>query len=100
MPEDPQQTPANTIAWTGLVKGRVQGVFFRAGTRQKALHYGVRGWVRNTLEGHVEVLICGEPDAIDSMRQWLAEGPPTARVDSLELARCPDPGLGGFEISK
>jgi acylphosphatase len=56
--------------------------------------------VRNTLEGHVEVLICGEPDAIDSMRQWLAEGPPTARVDSLELARCPDPGLGGFEIRK
>lgn len=98
MPEDSQQTQANTIAWSGLVKGRVQGVFFRAETRQKALQTGIRGWVRNTKEGHVEVLICGQPDAIDNMRRWLAEGPPRARVDSLQLTQCPDPGLTGFEI--
>ena len=92
------QALANAVAWTGLVKGRVQGVFFRAETRRMALRLGVSGWVRNTGEGHVELLICGEPDAIDSMRQWLADGPPMARVDSLELLQCPVTGLEGFTI--
>ena len=100
MPDIPDNTQASSIAWTGLVKGRVQGVFFRAETRRVAKQHGIRGWVRNTHDGHVEVLICGDPGAIDSMRKWLSEGPTRARVDSLELAQCADPGLRGFEIRK
>ncbi len=100
MPDILQDTEASSVAWTGLVKGRVQGVFFRAETRRVAKQHGIRGWVRNTAEGHVELLICGEAGAIDRMRLWLAKGPTRARVDSLELIQCADPGLSGFEIRK
>ncbi|MCG8414044.1 MAG: acylphosphatase [Pseudomonadales bacterium] len=86
---------------TGLVKGRVQGVFFRAETQAEAQRLGLTGWVRNTREGHVEVKICGEMAALEAMRGWLQQGPPRARVDSLELVTCDDPEVrasGRFEI--
>ena len=82
----------------GLVKGRVQGVFFRVETQARARRLGLSGWVRNTPEGHVEVLICGDSAALATMQAWLASGPALARVDSLELTRCQDPGLKTFEI--
>lgn len=86
------------VSLTGLVKGRVQGVFFRAETQAQAQRLGLTGWVRNTGDGHVEVLVSGAEGAVRAMRAWLLQGPPRARVDSLELVECeaePDPG---FEI--
>lgn len=83
-----------------LVSGRVQGVFFRASTRERALELGVSGWVRNLPDGRVEVLACGPAEAIDRLHAWLAEGPPLARVEALECRRetgCPEP-LAGFRI--
>lgn len=87
-----------TLSLTGLIKGRVQGVFFRAETQATAQRLGIQGWVRNTLEGHVEVLISGQEEAVQEMRSWLLQGPPRARVDSLELQECPGEDLQGFEI--
>lgn len=69
----------------GLVKGRVQGVFFRAETQRQATMLGIGGWVRNTPEGHVELLLCGNDAALQSMREWLGHGPAMAHVDALEL---------------
>ena len=69
----------------GLVKGRVQGVFFRAETRSEAIRLGLSGWVRNTSDGHVEVMIGGEQAELEIIREWLLQGPPRARVDGLEL---------------
>ena len=86
------------IALTGLVKGRVQGVFFRAETRNRARQLGLAGWVKNTPDGDVSLLIAGPPLAIASMREWLSAGPPLARVDSLELTECTVPEIEGFEI--
>lgn len=88
----------STLCLTGLVKGRVQGVFFRAETKAMAERLGVRGWVRNTTEGHVEVLICGSEDSIAEMKSWLLQGPPRARVDSLEIQDCSAENVQGFEI--
>lgn len=85
-------------AWKGVVKGRVQGVFFRAETQQMAKKLGIDGWVRNTLEGDVEVLISGRVSAIEEMRAWLQEGPSMARVDGLELVECPVAESSGFDI--
>ncbi|MCB1670663.1 MAG: acylphosphatase [Gammaproteobacteria bacterium] len=69
----------------GFVAGRVQGVFFRAETRRKALELGLDGWVRNVVDGRVELLISGPPEVVDSMLAWLRHGPRLARVDALDL---------------
>ena len=90
----------NLICMTGLVKGRVQGVFFRGETRTRANSLGISGWVRNTDEGHVEVLICGDEASVLEMQKWLLLGPPRARVEALELAPCPPVVMSGFEIRR
>ena len=69
-----------------LVGGKVQGVFFRASTREQALKLGLRGYARNLPDGRVEVLAAGEASAIDALVRWLQLGPPMARVESL--GRC------------
>ena len=52
------------------IRGRVQGVFFRASTRDKALAFNVQGWVKNCFDGRVEAAFEGEKDAIDAMVCW------------------------------
>jgi acylphosphatase len=66
-----------------LVSGRVQGVAFRAYTRQQALALGLRGHALNLRDGRVEVLAVGDADAIDRLGEWLTQGPPLARVDEV-----------------
>jgi acylphosphatase len=67
-----------------LVTGRVQGVFFRASTRERALKLGLRGHAKNLADGRVEVLAEGDASAIDALERWLHIGPPMARVESVE----------------
>lgn len=66
-----------------LVSGRVQGVFFRAGTREQARRLGLRGYARNLPDGQVEVVAAGTDEAIDALAQWLHVGPANARVDAV-----------------
>lgn len=66
-----------------LVRGRVQGVFYRAATRQEAQKHGVSGYARNLADGKVEVLLCGHPDAVGHMKAWLWQGPPAAQVSEV-----------------
>ncbi|HEX7915017.1 acylphosphatase [Rudaea sp.] len=66
-----------------LVRGRVQGVFFRASTRAQALALGLRGYAKNLADGSVEVLACGAEDALDRLQSWLRQGPPAARIDEV-----------------
>lgn len=82
-----------------LVEGRVQGVYFRASTREQARALGLRGYARNLPGGGVEVLAVGEAAAIDELAAWLRSGPPTARVEALErLEADPREAGSGFEI--
>ncbi len=67
------------------VTGRVQGVFFRATTRDKALELGIQGWVRNISTGQVELLACGEPESVDELQKWLWQGPKFAKVTDVTL---------------
>lgn len=82
----------------GRVSGLVQGVCFRAETRDMARRLGLTGWVRNTPDGDVELLIAGPVQAIEDMQRWLQKGPDMARVSEVNLQRCPDPGVSDFEI--
>jgi acylphosphatase len=66
-----------------LVRGRVQGVFFRASTRAQAQALGLRGYAKNLADGSVEVLACGAEAALDQLQSWLRQGPPAARVDEV-----------------
>lgn len=66
------------------VHGRVQGVFFRASTRDQARQLGLRGHARNLPDGSVEVLACGPERAVAALRDWLWLGPPAARVETVD----------------
>lgn len=65
------------------VRGRVQGVFYRASTEAKARQLGLTGWVRNDDNGDVELVACGDTDALKALEEWLWRGPVNARVEGV-----------------
>lgn len=65
------------------VGGKVQGVFFRASTRERALDLGLCGRAINLADGGVEVIAEGDAAALDALEAWLHHGPPAARVESV-----------------
>jgi acylphosphatase len=67
-----------------FVSGKVQGVCFRAYTRDEAERLGLRGYARNLDDGRVEVVACGEAHAVEELADWLQHGPPMARVEGIE----------------
>lgn len=67
-----------------IVRGRVQGVFFRASTRDQARQLGLTGHARNLPDGAVEVLACGTEQELTQLEAWLRQGPPAARVTTVE----------------
>jgi acylphosphatase len=82
-----------------FVAGRVQGVYFRAFTKDRADSLGLTGWVRNLPDGRVEALIDGEEELVWELLRELWKGPPAARVRSLEMHREEeDEPLFGFSI--
>ena len=72
------------VARRCLVAGRVQGVFYRASTRNRAHSLGVTGYARNLPDGRVEVLACGTPAAVQALCDWLWQGPPAAHVTAVD----------------
>lgn len=68
-----------------IISGRVQGVCFRAYTRDTARKLGVRGWVRNLSDGNVEALLEGDPHDVEAMIQWLHQGPPYGQVSKVTV---------------
>lgn len=76
------------------IEGRVQGVWFRESTRQQAVPLGITGYARNMPDGTVEILACGDENALNQLAEWLESGPPMARVSNVEWsevkADCPD----------
>jgi acylphosphatase len=84
-----------------LVKGRVQGVGFRWFVHREAAELGLRGWVRNTETGHVEVVASGDPETVAELRAALKRGSRGSRVDAVleqELDDSEDTKLGPFVI--
>ncbi|CAD1788411.1 acylphosphatase [Xanthomonas arboricola pv. juglandis] len=74
-----------------LVTGVVQGVWFRAATRERAVALGLRGHARNLPDGSVEVVAAGTDAALDALETWLWQGPPAARVAAVTRMPCAQP---------
>ena len=84
-----------------LIKGRVQGVGFRWFVHREAAALGLNGWVRNTEDGHVEVVVSGEPEMLAEFQALLHKGSRGSRVDAIiehELAESESEALGPFQI--
>lgn len=82
-----------------LISGRVQGVYFRLFTQNKAKHFAVKGTVRNLPDGRVEIIAEAEHLIIEKFIQWCHKGPVTARVDHVDIVDLePDEALTSFDI--
>ncbi|WP_425052029.1 acylphosphatase [Psychromarinibacter sp. S121] len=86
------------------VTGKVQGVWFRAWTREQAVALGLRGWVRNEPDGAVRALLVGPEATVKRMVDLLHQGPDRARVDAVETRSATiaadGESAGGFEIRR
>jgi acylphosphatase len=81
-----------------LIRGKVQGVFFRDTTRRQAESRGVAGWVDNRSDGSVEALFEGDQDDVEAMIAFCRQGPRGAEVDGVEVSEEQPEGLTGFEV--
>ena len=75
------------------IRGIVQKIGFRMWTERKALRLGLDGWVRNRLDGSVEIVIAGAPSAVAQLIEHCRSGPPLARVDSIEVEEASEQDL-------
>lgn len=81
-----------------IIKGKVQGVFYRQSAQRQAIRLGLSGWIRNNADGAVECLVSGEEDQLQHFIDWCREGPTLARVTDIFIeATCEKPE-GNFVI--
>jgi acylphosphatase len=92
--------PKAEISRRVRIAGRVQGVFFRAWTKQQASELGLKGWVRNCADGSVEAHVEGEEEAVGRLVERLAQGPPSARVEATQVEEATVEGFDGFAVRR
>jgi acylphosphatase len=81
-----------------VAHGQVQGVFFRAGLKERAAALGLAGWARNRADGSMEACLEGPEPMIDQALAWCADGPEKARVTRLDVIEEDPQGIRGFKI--
>lgn len=83
-----------------FVSGTVQGVYYRASTRDTARNAGVDGWVKNRADGRVEAVFEGSEGAVSEMVEWCHEGSSAAEVENVEIDHENPEGTDGFEVRR
>ncbi len=81
-----------------VIKGRVQGVMFRASCAQEAKREKIVGYAKNLPDGSVEVLLEGDADAVEKVLSWCHQGPPSARVDTVNIHNVPTSNYSDFSV--
>lgn len=81
-----------------LIKGKVQGVFYRASAKDAALKNGITGWIKNNKEGDVEAMITGTDAQLEKFTDWCRRGPPKAIVDEVIITPKVQMNFNGFDI--
>ena len=85
-----------------LVGGRVQGVYYRATAARRARELGIHGYARNLPDGRVDVLACGDEEAVSAFVKWLWIGSSASKVTSVEVSDAPAEAAGvraGFHVA-
>ncbi|MEX6691190.1 acylphosphatase [Danxiaibacter flavus] len=82
-----------------LIKGKVQGVFYRASAKDVADKLGLTGWIKNAGE-NVEAVVCGNKDDVLDFVNWCRKGPARARVEDVVVTERPEEQFDGFEITR
>ena len=72
------------VSYIAHVSGKVQGVYFRVSSQQKAIDFGLSGYARNLADGDVEVFLSGEEENVEKMLAWLKDGPSRAEVTGVQ----------------
>ncbi|MBD9482100.1 acylphosphatase [Pseudomonas sp. PDM14] len=88
------------ICLHGYISGTVQGVSFRQSTCAEAQRLALDGWVRNLVDGRVEVLAEGDEEAVRRLAKWLERGPAAARVTDVQLEEQALQGIAGFIVRR
>jgi acylphosphatase len=91
-----KKQPIRTV--TVKIEGRVQGVYYRAWTKQTARGLGLDGWVRNATDGSVEAVFSGPAPAVEEMLKLCADGPPDAKVTAVTITDEGDAAPSGFKV--
>lgn len=81
-----------------LVQGKVQGVFFRATAKEMAESLQLKGWVKNTPGGEVELLACGDVEKLQAFIDWCKKGPPRAIVTKVQVTETADCSFTSFQV--
>ena len=81
-----------------VIRGRVQGVFFRGELRERARSLGISGWTRNNPDGTVEAVLEGDDERVELLLGWCERGPSGARVDGVDVTREKPKGEDGFAV--
>lgn len=81
-----------------LIKGKVQGVFYRASAKDAAGELGITGWIKNTEEGDVEAVASGSEEQLEQFVSWCKAGPPQAVVTSVRVNKMDDEHFDKFRI--
>ena len=83
-----------------LIKGKVQGVFYRAGAKEIAKNIGITGWIKNVANGDVEVLVTGTTAQIMEFINWCWQGPGKAMVTDIGITEEPEEGFSDFVVKR
>jgi acylphosphatase len=83
-----------------IIKGKVQGVFYRATARRIAKQMRITGWIRNSSEGDVEVMATGKEEAIQRFTEWCKRGPEMAEVTEVIMSKMAEAEFDGFVIMR
>ncbi|WP_422362011.1 acylphosphatase [Reichenbachiella sp.] len=89
---------SNLIGRSILVSGKVQGVFYRASTREEAIKLGLKGWVKNLPTGEVFIDVFGELKAVEKFIVWCKQGPPLSNVVDTSIKNIPFREEASFEV--
>ena len=83
-----------------VIKGKVQGVYYRASAREKANELGIKGWIKNTPAGDVEVMASGKKEQLEKFVEWCRRGPKYAEVKDMIVTKGEIENFNDFNIKK
>ena len=83
-----------------VIKGKVQGVYYRASAKEKANELGIKGWIKNTPRGHVEVMASGSKEQLEKFMEWCRQGPKYADVSDMIVTKVEQENFNDFSIKK